>query len=543
MADALEQVRTRFPGVPQKVQDDPREVRNAAGGFVFELPGEARLHRFLTMGTEGGTYYIKQQKLTADAAGVCLDWARNRTSQLVAKAVEISVAGRAPSNDQALFALAAAISMGDLEGRQLVVTELPKVARTGYHLSLFVKYAEQFRGWGTLLERAVANWFLVMDPEALAYQAIKYRQRNGWRPRDLVIKAHPRGDDGEGDEHNVLFNYLIRKETTPELLSGWVGVYEELKGIERDVTMPKQLRGMRYEAMVREHRGTPWEALPDEARTFPNVWQALVENGMPMTALIRNLPILTNKDLLAPFSPTLKLVCDQLQDTDKLVKARVHPVQLLLALKTYAAGRNMRGRTTWRPVIKVCDALSEGFYNAFPAVEPAGKNTALCTDVSGSMTGWTVGRYPFLAAEIVGAMAMVTARTEPNTELLAFGTSIVPLNISPSMRLDGVMRAMFNAGGYGTDCSQPILWAIKNKVPVETFQLYTDNETWAGTTHVHTALARHRQLMGYNTRLSVISVYPSEYSIADPDDPATLDVSGFDSAIPTLLTDFSRGDL
>ncbi len=35
----------------------------------------------------------------------------------------------------------------------------------------------------------------------------------------------------------------------------------------------------------------------------------------------------------------------------------------------------------------------------------------------------------------------------------------------------------------------------------------------------------------------------TDISIADPDDPGSMDVSGFDAAVPTLLADFSRGDV
>jgi 60 kDa SS-A/Ro ribonucleoprotein len=34
---------------------------------------------------------------------------------------------------------------------------------------------------------------------------------------------------------------------------------------------------------------------------------------------------------------------------------------------------------------------------------------------------------------------------------------------------------------------------------------------------------------------------PTQFSIADPTDPGMLDVAGFDSAVPTLITDFARG--
>jgi len=33
----------------------------------------------------------------------------------------------------------------------------------------------------------------------------------------------------------------------------------------------------------------------------------------------------------------------------------------------------------------------------------------------------------------------------------------------------------------------------------------------------------------------------TNFTIADPSDPGMLDIAGFDSAVPTLITDFARG--
>ena len=63
MADAYSGVRTRPVAAPirrnpptaKTPQSRPAaagQVRNAAGGYVFSVGDEARLHRFLTMGTE-----------------------------------------------------------------------------------------------------------------------------------------------------------------------------------------------------------------------------------------------------------------------------------------------------------------------------------------------------------------------------------------------------------------------------------------------------------------------------------------------------------
>jgi 60 kDa SS-A/Ro ribonucleoprotein len=95
----------------------------------------------------------------------------------------------------------------------------------------------------------------------------------------------------------------------------------------------------------------------------------------------------------------------------------------------------------------------------------------------------------------------------------------------------------------GTDCALPMVWALKNRVEVDTFQVYTDNETWHGAIHPHQALREYRQKMGIDARLVVVAMTAGGASIADPSDPGQLDVSGFDSSVPNLLSDFSRGDV
>lgn len=91
----------------------------------------------------------------------------------------------------------------------------------------------------------------------------------------------------------------------------------------------------------------------------------------------------------------------------------------------------------------------------------------------------------------------------------------------------------------GTDCALPMLWATGNKVEADTFVVYTDNETWAGNVHptrrcVSTATGR-----GSTRGSSSWGLTATHFTIADPADPGMLDIAGFDSALPALLTDFS----
>jgi 60 kDa SS-A/Ro ribonucleoprotein len=179
MTDPLTLISTRT--TPQSEPDPAvadRQKRNAAGGYAFKISDEARIHRFLTLGTTGGTYYTGERELTKANADVVLAAARERGEWLAEQAREISVAGRAPKQNPAIFALAAVAGLGDEEARKLALSYLPQVCRTGTTLFTFARYVRQFRGWGPGLVKAVGRWYLAPEVDQLAYQAVKYRSRS-----------------------------------------------------------------------------------------------------------------------------------------------------------------------------------------------------------------------------------------------------------------------------------------------------------------------------------------------------------------------------
>ena len=539
MPDALSAINLRT--TPQSQAADPRQVPNSAGGFTFTVGPVERLRRFLVLGTEGGTFYAAEPELTRDNAEVVLDWARHRTAELVDEVVAVSTSGRAPRNNPALFALAAAASVGDLEGRRAALAALPQVARTGTHLFVFAGYAEQLRGWGRGLRRAVADWYTTRPTDDVVYQVVKYRQREGWSHRDLLRLAHPSTADvdrralfdwisgrGAGSDVPVLVAAYERVQAGGTV-EGWVSALEECPALS-------------------------WEMLPNAALGEPDVWATLIEQGLPQTALLRQLPRLTRLGLLAPLGSLLPRVVAQLTDPERLRRARVHPVNVLVAARTYASGASARGQSTWTPVPQVVDALDAAFYAAFGAVEPAGKRTLLALDVSGSMTSPVAG-LPISCREASAALSLVTAATEPSTVTLGFTggvgglrgllrpsrglDAISVLPVSPRQRLDDVLRTVSGLPFSRTDCALPMLWARANEVEVDTFVVYTDNETWAGPVHPHQALRDYRAWSGIDARLAVVALTPTPFSIADPSDPGMLDVAGFDAAVPSLLSSFS----
>lgn len=544
---------------PQTEKASADQVMNSGGGFVFALDKWARLDRWLILGAEGGTYYASEQKLTRENALSLLECLAEDGPRTVARIVEVSSAGRAPKNDPAIFALAIAAGHEDRVTRKAALDALPKVCRFATDLFHFVRDVEGFRKWGRGLRRAVAAWYNDKPADRVAYQAIKYQQRDGWSHKDLLRLSHPTAPT---PEHDALYRWItgglegLAKESArgkaiaPAELPALIRGFESL----RAATNRKQVI-----ALIREHRFTH-EMLLSEWKNDPEVWEALLEE-MPQTALIRNLGKMTAIGLLAPMSDVSRKVARQLTDAGRLTRARVHPISLLSALRVYEQGHGERAQRranalSWAPTREIVDALNDAFYLAFKGVEPTGKNHLLALDVSGSMASGAIAGIPGLTPRVASAaMAMATARIEPQFSVVGFTAAasgyggqwgggdvgLMPLPISPKQRLDDVLKLLNGLPFGGTDCSMPMIWAAKNKVEVDTFVIYTDNETWAGKVHPFQALRDYRQKMGRPARLVVVGMTATGFSIADPKDPGMLDVVGFDAAAPQVMADFTRG--
>jgi 60 kDa SS-A/Ro ribonucleoprotein len=249
-------------------------------------------------------------------------------------------------------------------------------------------------------------------------------------------------------------------------------------------------------------------------------------------------------------------------------RSRIHPIGVLMALKTYEHGQGMRRK--WTPLPRVVDALDDMFYAAFGNVEPTGKRRCIALDVSGSMSGKGHGGYggfpditPGLSPRVASsAMAMVSMRTGDPYEIVAFtsdrdqhygyshyknvpqdypGLSV--LSFSPRQRIDDICKATEEMFPGGTDCSLPMLYAMANKREFDVFEVYTDSETFAGDIHPSQALAEYRQFSGINAKLVVVGMVSSGFSIADPNDQGMLDVVGFDTATPQIISSFASGNL
>lgn len=547
MSDPLRQATTRATPQGQRALGRTDQVKNDAGGFVFQTDPWHQLDRFLIMGTWGNTIYVTEQKLTFDNVAHLMDLISEDSKRVVDRAVEISDSGRAPRNNPAIFAIAAVAGQAKTaKERAYALDQMPKVARTATYLFTFVNYVQQVRGWGRSLRRGVANWYTSRTPESVAYQTVKYRQREGWTHRDVLLKAHVKPTD----------------ESMARVFDFAAGRVEEPTGDEKLAVIDAFLKAQRLsgndvdEAVkLITDANLPWEALPDELLDKPAVWEALLPK-MGQTALLRQLPRLTRIGLLAPLSKHGETVANMLTNKERLSKGRIHPISVLNALVTYRSGRSLRGDTVWSPNEQVVNALDAAFYQAFEVITPAGVRTLNALDVSGSMDGYKVAGSPALSArEAAAAMSLVTLATEPVTHTVAFTggglwgrrtqnqENISTLSISARERIDDVVERTRRLSFGGTDCALPMLWALENKVEVDAFHIYTDNETWAGAIHPFEAVRKYREKMGIDAKVIVYGMEGRPFTIADPRDPGMMDVVGLDSSAPQLAADFAAGRL
>jgi len=288
--------------------------------------------------------------------------------------------------------------------------------------------------------------------------------------------------------------------------------------------------------LIREYH-LPREVIPTEFLNETEVWEALLF-GMPMTAMIRNLATMTRVGLIKPGSEAAGMIEKKLINQNALTKARIHPIAVLSALKTYAQGHGERGQHAWKPVPSIIDALDEAFYLSFKNVEPTGKRWLLAVDVSGSMGCGTIAGVPGLTPRVAAAaMSLVTAKTEKQHVITAFSDQMVPVK-NLSGKLDEVLRTFDGIPMGGTDCALPMLWALENGIETDVFVIYTDSDTWYGNIHPVQALRKYRDKMGISAKLIVVGMVSNGFSIADPDDGGMLDIVGFDAAAPALMADF-----
>jgi 60 kDa SS-A/Ro ribonucleoprotein len=548
---------------------EPDQLINRAGGPTHRISPWEQLDRFLILGTDQPIYHADAKDPDLSRANTAnLARCLNQDGPRVVAAIEaISVAGRAPKVDPTLFALAFAFAKGSQATRAAVEEAFPRIVRTGAHLLTFVGYLHpQLGAWPKRLKRILGNWYRQQGPDQLAYQLIKYQQRNGWSHADVLQLAHIKP---ENPWQSQLFAWVIGDPPpqTTETLAQLEAVeriraFEAAKTADEEAAVCSLIEGGRL----------PTEAIPTRWRSNVAVQTRLLDE-MPIGRLVRSLGLLSSYGMLAEGSPELELVLTKLTHEQALRRSRIHPMAVLLAQDVYLVGHGneyrweLRGgrkvntyqwQTQWQPQPAIVNVLEGAFYRSFANVEPTGKRIRLCLDVSGSMNVPCQGNLT--VRQLALAMALPTLAVEERAELWAFSDGqpgehrgqmtwdalhelsarriMTRLPVTPTMRLEQAVAATENLRFGGTDCATPFINAAQENRDYDAFVVFTDNEHYLGGVDPNDARREYAEQVGHPVKAVVVAMTATDCSIFEGDD--SLNCVGCDAATPQLIADFIR---
>lgn len=514
--------------VSQKIPGTNQEKNTDGGGYTYVISPWNVFERFLILGTSSGSFYASAKDMTSYSCDVLLQLIAQDSNRVVDMIVDVSDRGLALKNDPAIFALATVVAKTKDVQRKYALNALSKVCRTSTHLFGFVdNYKSMGGGFGTSVRKAINAWYQDKTVDSLAYQLVKYRQRDGWTHHDVLHLSHPKATS---DEQNACFRFAkacANKDKALEL-SGVPNIIEGYLRASKASDVKTVL------SLINQYK-LPREAIPTQFLNDPKVWEAMLPD-MPATALIRNLGTMSSNGLISDLSSTEKLVLGKLGNADWLRKSRIHPISVLIASKVYASGHGVRGGNTWNVNRRIVDALQDTFYATFDNIEPSDEVYLLGVDISGSMTwdGSVLGVEGLTAAEAAIALAMAINKQNERSLIMGFSHQFIDLGITYKDRLETAANRVYRLVMGGTNCSLPMQYALQRKLNIDKFVVITDNETNSGG-HPSQELVKYRKAMNKNSSMVVCATSATKFSIADPNDPKQLDIVGFSPDVPRVI--------
>jgi 60 kDa SS-A/Ro ribonucleoprotein len=523
----------------QPIPDRKAEmVQGKSGGYMFAADTWRRLRRCLLIGTANGSYYATKWELTNDFVDV-LETAIKADPDRVAAEILYASDGRALNNSTSIWALVL-LSMDESNAAKTAFqTIFPQVVRTASHFYEWMSYTKSVRGFGKVIREAGKNWLTQSDTKDLAYQLLKYQQRHGFSNRDALRLFHVKP---QTEDRDLLFKWVVNgwetlPDRSPAEALNQIWWYEWLK------RNPEGTKEAISKGRLTHEMAAPVGKMDRDA------WQLLFED-MPIGALLRNLGSLTEIGVLAhikgqkSINKNIDRVANVLNSKERLKKGRIHPIDVLKALKTYKSGGSVgKSSKTWTPTPRIVDILETALEMSFDAIEPTGKVFMHAVDISGSMSSYTVSSINLTCCEIATTMALASAKAERNYMIRGFSTEFIDLNIHRSDSFSSAIRKASNQNFGGTDASSAFRWMIKHNFYADVICLWTDCESWAGYQHPTQALAEYRQKVNRDAKAIYISLVPNNITLVDPKDPNSWDIAGFDPSTPRLIQSIATGQI
>ena len=558
-------------------------VENNAGGQSFQVSREQMFLRFLILGSDKPHYYANQGEQHSNLehlTNILMMIEEGMGLGMVKTMINVSVNARAPKQTYTLIALALCSLNNNLSLKTAANESVLKICRIPTHLFEYIDLREKISlkmnkttGWGKAQRRIIGRWYNEhrdSNELELIKSCTKYSNRHGYTHKDALRLCHSKPNS---EARKIIYSYLVKgfeesqkvsKEITSEKSltnSSLLKIAEVLDHIIA-VEEAKSLKPTEHSKMcelilkhqlVREH-------VPSDLLNSKEVWIQLLKN-MPLTALVRSLSKIATLNISDDEEQCKKIV-EKITDKEIIERSKIHPIQLLTSHIIYSRGYGDKGSLSWSPNDKIVKALDIAFELSFKNVVPSNKRILNAIDVSGSMTAQCNGGsgMPITCHQGAAVMALMMARVEPFCHSVCFtvnqrmneygyysygGTpDLTELPLRKETTLEEAFEITQKSNFGMTDCAMPMIYALEKRIEIDTFIVYTDSETYFGKIHPFEALKKYRNEMNLPySKLVVVGMQSNGFTIADPNDPGMLDVVGFDSATPEIITNFSAGKI
>ncbi len=507
--------------------------KNLAGGFAFKASDLTALRRWLLTGSMSNAFYQSSGDMTTDNLSVLIKCVNSRPVEV---AEEIIYASNKGINNHTPILALVYLSNGAFEAKKEFRTIFNQIIRTASHLYEFMSYVKTIRGMGKVIHKAVLNWIDAKDLKEKEYQFLKYQNRYGWTGRDVLRTVKPNSTIVNED---ILYAWITGNEKKANIQTlAQVGLmrieaYERLKiGVNEAEAIQ----------IINDFNMTQ-EMIPANINKTSKVWDALFQR-MPLTASLRNLANLTNKDVLT--KSNLDLLEGKFSK-ENLLKARVHPLNIANSYKTYMSGHGVKGNLSWNPINRVMDILDQAVNDAFETIEPTGKRFFHALDISGSMNWSRVENLALSPMEVAGIMALATIKAEKDYFVGGFSHYFVPLeNLNKRTSFQDIIQGRHLKGLTfgGTNASLAYKYAAKNNIEVDTFVNWTDGMTWLGD-HPTDALKNYRAKANSEAKAVYVTImaYGDSTTLVDPKDTKSYDIAGFSTETPKIVQMIAEGSI
>lgn len=438
---------------------------------------------------------------------------------------EVTSKGLAPTMEYSLAALACIMQKGDVPTKSYIRSLFNEIVKTGSHLLSLVDYLKMFGSISSSQKKTICKWYEEKTPGQLEYQLLKYRNRSGWTHRDVMRQVH-----FNKESVNDIIRWAVRSDAPND----------DRKLIHAFIDIQKNQDIDNIVKHINEF-GMTWEMIPTAALTDERVLRAL-SMTMPMTASMRYLNRFTIAGLTND-RDWVQMMCNRLSNEHNVQRAKIHPLNAFVSMKTYADGRGVYGSNTWAPHRDITHAMNTMIDSSFKFVEKTNKKICIGLDVSGSMQSRISGK-PVSSLEAAYLMVKGFLRGEGNQNVDVFGFSnhllkfdSATIDHSSYNDLSLIDRLPFG----GTNPNLLIDYATEKGHHYDAFVFYTDNET-GNPVSVMESLREYRRKVNPNVKMIIHAFAMNHFSLGDGNDKNILNIAGLDASGPAITQSFIRGD-